>query len=659
MADGRRRWRSRTRRTRRSGGGWSAGWSTACPTRSTSRPPHDRVEPGEAGEAVRRGRSTRRTSRSTTATSSRTVTSPSGKTTEVPMEWTVDARTANTAATFVPDEPGIYDVKVDRGARSEGRSARATMHVRVVGRRRGVLRRRRCARRCSSGSPRKPAAASSRRPTRRRCPRRSATAAAASPSSKSASCGTCRSCCSLLLGLIGARVGLPPRAGSRMRRRWLAERRAVAETFSAGSAGRCVLLAAFRRCSRGAAARAGHASAGRSPASAATRSTRSSSRSGRRRSSTPRRSTAVLPTPTSPSSATSPSSTGAHQGRSTQDNVRRRSPISRRGRKPTDEVFIMLIGHGSFDGKTGGVQPAGPGSHRRRLRGAARQASDAAGRVRRTPRARAARSCRRWPGRGARSSPRPRPAASATRRGSREFFVEAFERRRRRPRSQRPRLGAEAFEYAKTKVAQASTQKGLHPDRARGARRRRRGQARGDAVSRRRTAPRRRDGADRRPGAARAARRSSDALEQQVAALRLKKDAMDPAQYDAAARKAADRAGAQDAGDPGAARPRNDAAPARRRGVGRRRPARLRGAARRSRRGGSSAAATGYDPIDAQRRRTTASSRSSGSATGPDYGYRVAAACLVARLPGRRAALHEDHERAELPGSAHDGDATS
>jgi uncharacterized membrane protein len=57
------------------------------------------------------------------------VTSPSGTTSEVPVEWTV-ARDGDYRASFVPDESGVYDIKVtaDRDQKSLGASE---MHVRV------------------------------------------------------------------------------------------------------------------------------------------------------------------------------------------------------------------------------------------------------------------------------------------------------------------------------------------------------------------------------------------------------------------------------------------------------------------------------------------------------------------------------------------------
>ena len=163
LADGRDDAGRPTRRTRRSGGGWSAGSSTACPTRSTLDDGARSRRAGRADEADGRGRSTRRSPRSTTRTSSRTVTSPSGKTTEVPLEWTVThdgeyrasvrarrsraLRRSRSTATRDQKDLGIGD-----DARARRRPATASTSTP------------RCARRCSSASPRKPAAASSRRP---------------------------------------------------------------------------------------------------------------------------------------------------------------------------------------------------------------------------------------------------------------------------------------------------------------------------------------------------------------------------------------------------------------------------------------------------------------------------------------------------------------
>ena len=62
-----------------------------------------------------------------------TVTSPSGRKSEVPMEWTI-ARDGEYKASFVPDEAGIYDIKVD-AARSTGNESKTlgsdSIHVRA------------------------------------------------------------------------------------------------------------------------------------------------------------------------------------------------------------------------------------------------------------------------------------------------------------------------------------------------------------------------------------------------------------------------------------------------------------------------------------------------------------------------------------------------
>jgi uncharacterized membrane protein len=62
-----------------------------------------------------------------------TVTSPSGKKTELPMEWTI-SRDGEYKASFVPDEQGVYDVKVDAARTTGGQSKTVgsnNVHVRV------------------------------------------------------------------------------------------------------------------------------------------------------------------------------------------------------------------------------------------------------------------------------------------------------------------------------------------------------------------------------------------------------------------------------------------------------------------------------------------------------------------------------------------------
>ena len=57
------------------------------------------------------------------------VTSPSGKTTEVPVDWTV-SKDGDYRASFTPDEAGIYDIKIT-AARDQKDLGVADMHVRV------------------------------------------------------------------------------------------------------------------------------------------------------------------------------------------------------------------------------------------------------------------------------------------------------------------------------------------------------------------------------------------------------------------------------------------------------------------------------------------------------------------------------------------------
>ena len=62
-----------------------------------------------------------------------TVTSPSGKKSEIPMEWTI-SRDGEYKASFVPDEAGVYDIKVDAGRSTGGESKMLgsdSVHVRA------------------------------------------------------------------------------------------------------------------------------------------------------------------------------------------------------------------------------------------------------------------------------------------------------------------------------------------------------------------------------------------------------------------------------------------------------------------------------------------------------------------------------------------------
>ena len=77
----------------------------------------DRVEPGEAVKIVAEV-SDKAYAEVNDSHVVATVTSPSGKKSEFPMEWTV-TRDGEYRASFVPDEAGVYDIKVD-AARATG-----------------------------------------------------------------------------------------------------------------------------------------------------------------------------------------------------------------------------------------------------------------------------------------------------------------------------------------------------------------------------------------------------------------------------------------------------------------------------------------------------------------------------------------------------------
>jgi len=58
------------------------------------------------------------------------VTSPSGKTSDVPLDWTV-TRDGDYRASFVPDESGIYAIRVSAERSDQKELGSASMHVRV------------------------------------------------------------------------------------------------------------------------------------------------------------------------------------------------------------------------------------------------------------------------------------------------------------------------------------------------------------------------------------------------------------------------------------------------------------------------------------------------------------------------------------------------
>ena len=217
------------------------------------------------------------------------------------------------------------------------------------------------------------------------------------------------------------------------------------------------------------------------------------------------------------------------RGRSTKDNVAKAFADAAARAKPNDEVFILLIGHGSFDGRIGAFNLPGPdlavADYSKLLDKLAAQ---------RVVFVNSASSS------GAFVQPLAGPGriiVTATKTGGERnetrfpaYFVEAFQSEAA-DRDRNGRVSAlEAFDYARTKVA-ASYEQGGHiltehavlDDGSEG-----------KLAAMLFLAPR----ASRSAAAAtadpklRALLDERDALERQVAELRLRKDSMDPARYE-------------------------------------------------------------------------------------------------------------------------------
>jgi len=89
---------------------------------------HDRVEPGEAVRFTAEVLDTAYVEVNDAHVEAH-ITSPSGKASDVPMEWTVE-RDGEYGAVFNPDEPGLYEIKVN--ATRDGKElANNIMHLRV------------------------------------------------------------------------------------------------------------------------------------------------------------------------------------------------------------------------------------------------------------------------------------------------------------------------------------------------------------------------------------------------------------------------------------------------------------------------------------------------------------------------------------------------
>src|SRR5882762_6247967 len=89
---------------------------------------HDRVEPGEQVRLVAEILDKAYVEVNDAHVETR-VTSPSGKTIDVPLEWTVE-HDGEFAGVFSPDEPGLYEIHVT-ASRNQQQIGTSTMHVRV------------------------------------------------------------------------------------------------------------------------------------------------------------------------------------------------------------------------------------------------------------------------------------------------------------------------------------------------------------------------------------------------------------------------------------------------------------------------------------------------------------------------------------------------
>jgi hypothetical protein len=215
--------------------------------------------------------------------------------------------------------------------------------------------------------------------------------------------------------------------------------------------------------------------------------------------------------------------------RATRDNVTKAfGDISARA-KANDEIFILLIGHGSFDGKTGAFNLPGPDL----------TADDYAKLLQKFPTQKVA-FINTASSSGAFLQPLSGPArtiVTATRTGGErnetqfaQYFVEALDAESA-DRDRNGRVSVqEAFDYAAGKVKAAYEKAGTilteHAALEDG--------SQGKLAATQFLAPvrSRTAAAQAADPAMRALLEQRDALEQQVAELRLKKDSMDPAQYD-------------------------------------------------------------------------------------------------------------------------------
>jgi hypothetical protein len=218
------------------------------------------------------------------------------------------------------------------------------------------------------------------------------------------------------------------------------------------------------------------------------------------------------------------------RGRSTKENVEKAFADTAARARPNDEIFVLLIGHGSFDGRAGAFNLPGPdltaADYARLLakfptqRVAFVDTSSASGAFLPTV---------AGPGRTIVTATRTGGERNETRFAT--YFIEAYETEAA-DRDRNGRVSVlEAFDYAKGKVVKAFEQEGIllteHATLDDG--------SEGKLAATMFLGPgtsRAASNLDLTNPAVRELMRERDALEQQVAGLKLRKTSMDPAQYD-------------------------------------------------------------------------------------------------------------------------------
>ena len=321
---------------------------------------HDRVEPGEAVRFTAEVLDTAYVEVNDAHVEAH-ITSPSGKAVDVPMEWTVE-HDGEYGAVFNPDEPGLYEIKVTatRDGKELGDERDAPARV---GRRQRVLRRgdARAAAQAHRRGNRRPLLHAGQRGVaargdqlqrpRRHGRRRARTVGHAGAAAPAA-------------GLHRRRVGATGARGDSRERSVTAESRSSQHEGSGSAISACSAVSrvlAAVRVARGAAAAqdshllvitgvAGdeeHAKQFHEWATTLIDAAKTKDGVARRQHHVPRREARHR--------------RGAHsRPLDAARTCRRPSPTSRRRRIPDDQVVIVLIGHGSFDGSVAAFNLPGP-----------------------------------------------------------------------------------------------------------------------------------------------------------------------------------------------------------------------------------------------------------------------------------------------------------